>query len=79
MQGSRHSIGKSERPDYSVGEGADHIYNIQSNIAGHGKTMGLRIEVPRNKDQDEFPSPDKYNPHLPKTERNVINYRSKRS
>jgi len=37
------------------------------------------IEIPRNKDLEDFPSPDKYNPNLPKSERNIINYRSKRS
>ena len=41
--------------------------------------MGLFIEVPRNKDQEEYPPPDKYNPQLPKTARNIIDYRSKRS
>ncbi len=40
--------------------------------------MGLLLEVPRNKDQEDFPSPDHYNPTLPKSERNIINYRSKR-
>lgn len=48
-------------------------------MAAQGKTMGLLIEVPRNKDLEDFPSPDKYNPNLPKTDRNIINYRSKRS
>jgi len=43
---------------------------------GKGKTMGLLIEVPKNKDDAEFPSPIKYNPMLPNTTRNIINYRS---
>jgi len=51
MQGSKYSIGRSNRPDYTVGAGADHIYNISNNMVGHGKTIGLFIEVPRNKDQ----------------------------
>jgi hypothetical protein len=45
---------------------------------GKGKTMGLLIEVPRNKDDADFPSPIKYNPTLPTTTKNIINYRSSR-
>lgn len=41
--------------------------------------MGLLIQVPKNKDQEDFPSPNKYNPQLPHTTRNIINYRGNRS
>lgn len=41
--------------------------------------MGLLIEVPKNKDLEEFPSPDKYNPLLPKSGRNIINLKGDRS
>ena len=38
----------------------------------------MLIEVPANKDLEEFPPPNSYNPLLPRTDRNIINYRSKR-
>ncbi len=52
MGGTKYSIGNNQRPDYRVGAGADQIYNVGGNIykAGQGKTMGLFIQVPKNKD-----------------------------
>ena len=81
MAGSKYSIGRTSRPNYVVGAGADGDYNISGNITktGQGKTMGLLIEVPRNKDQEEFPPSNTYNPLHPRTDRNIINYRSQRS
>lgn len=81
MGGSKYSIGKTSRPNYVVGAGADGDYNLAGTMlkTGQGKTMGLLIEVPRNKDKEEFPPPDHYNPVLPRTDRNIINYRSQRS
>lgn len=35
--------------------------------------------MPRNKDQEEFPPPNYYNAILPRTDRNIINYRSHRA
>ena len=80
MGGTKYSVGRAYRPEVRVGAGTDEIYNIGGNLltSGKGKTMGLDIPVPKNKDQEDFPSPDHYNPQLPKTDRNIINYRSKR-
>ena len=52
MGGSKYSIGKTSRPHYVVGAGADGDYNISGTIlkTGQGKTMGLLIPVPPNKD-----------------------------
>lgn len=81
MAGSKFSVGSSLRPDYTVGASPGQFYQIAGDIklSGKGKTMGLLIEVPKNKDQEDFPSPDKYNPHLPNTARNIINFRGQRS
>ena len=81
MGGSKYSIGKTSRPHYVVGAGADGDYNISGTIlkTGQGKTMGLLIPVPPNKDMQEFPPPNHYNPIHPRTDRNIINYRSQRA
>jgi hypothetical protein len=46
---------------------------------GMGKTMGYQYEIPKNKDIEDFPAPNKYNILVPSTARNVINFNSKRS
>ena len=81
MGGTRYSIGSSSRPEVRVSAAAEAEYNVGGDIVktGQGRTMGLLIEVPRNKDQEEFPPPDHYNAQLPRTDRNIITYRSKRS
>lgn len=81
MSGTKYSVGNSNRMDYTVGASSGQFYQISGDIKhiAHGKTMGLLIDVPINKDQEDFPSPNKYNPQLPTSARNIINYRSNRS
>lgn len=81
MGGTKYSVENSNRLDYTVGASPGQFYQISGDIKhiAHGKTMGLLIEVPINKDQEDFPSPNKYNPQLPASARNIINYRSNRS
>lgn len=81
MGGSKYTVGESKRPEPLIGASPGQFYQIGGDIklATKGKTIGLLIEVPKNKDQQDFPSPDKYNPHLPNSARNIINYRSQRS
>ena len=81
MGGSKYSVGVTKRPEFMVGQGSGKIYNVGGNILKNkgGKTMGLLIEVPKNKDQQYFPFADRYTYALPRTDRDIINYRSKRS
>lgn len=53
MSGSKFSICDGNRLDYTVGASPGQFYQISGDIKhmAHGKTMGLLIEVPRNKDQ----------------------------
>ena len=52
MGGSKYSVGRTSRPEYTVGAGADGDYNLAGTMlkTGLGKTMGLLIPVPPNKD-----------------------------
>jgi hypothetical protein len=81
MGGTRQSIGNGNRPDEVIGASPGQFYQIAGEIklTGQGRTIGLPIEIPKNKEQVDFPSPDKYNPHLASTARNIINYRGHRS
>lgn len=81
MGGSKYSFGKGNRPDRALGASPGKFYNYQDNIknSNRSKTIGLYIEVPRNKDHADFPSPDKYNSHLPETTTNIISFRAERS
>lgn len=93
LGGTKYSIGRTNRPDYRVGSGNDEIYNISGNLVNSniGKTIGPpkassikdplgkeQEEAARSKDQEDFPSPNHYNPNLPTTTRNIITFRSKR-
>lgn len=78
MGGTKYSFGKGNRPYQVVGASPGKFYEVKNEFK-QGKTIGLLIEVPKNKDHQEFPSPDKYNPLLPKTGRNIINFKGDRS
>jgi len=79
--GSKYSFGKGNRPDRAIGASPGKFYNYEDNIknSNRSKTIGLYISVPKNKDREEFPSPNKYNSQLPETTTNIINFRAERS
>lgn len=52
MGGSKYTVGNGDRPDYTVGASPGKFYNISGDLRSKkGKTIGMMIEVPKNKDQ----------------------------
>jgi hypothetical protein len=81
MGGSMYTIGDGKRPEYTVGASPGQFYQVAGDMVKltTGKTLGMMIPLPRNKDELIFPSPDKYNSKLPNTTRNIITYNGIRS
>lgn len=68
MGGLKYSVGTGERPSSVLAPHAPGLYyQIGKDIKDYtlGKTMGYQFEVPKNKDIEDFPAPNKYNARYP--------------